>query len=119
MAYEKNTWGQYEYDPEKTLDENKQLADQADALITLEKLKNIEDGIANIELQPGPQGEPGADGTNGTDGADGEQGPKGEPGKDGEQGPQGEPGQDGADGFPSEGDWNALVSRVEALESEE
>lgn len=42
----------------------------------------------------------------------------------GEQGPQGAPGQDGqdgakgADGFPTEEQWNELVARVDALESQ-
>jgi len=49
-------------------------------------------------------------------------GPAGADGKDGEQGPAGEPGADGADGkdgFPSEEEWDGLVTRVEALESDE
>lgn len=37
----------------------------------------------------------------------------------GENGQDGTDGQDGADGFPSEEQWNALVARVEALESPE
>lgn len=42
MAYSKHTWTD-------------------DEIITKEKLNNIEEGIANIELTPGPQGEKGAD----------------------------------------------------------
>lgn len=37
----------------------------------------------------------------------------------GEKGDKGEPGEPGADGFPTEAQWNELVSRVEALESPE
>lgn len=33
------------------------------------------------------------------------------------KGPQGEQGPAGADGFPTEAQWNELVSRVEALEA--
>lgn len=42
--------------------------------------------------------------------AEGEQGPKGDDGEQGIQGPKGE------DGFPTEAQWNDLVSRVEDLE---
>lgn len=41
-------------------------------------------------------------------------GPQGEQGPQGERGPQGPA---GADGFPTEAQWNELVSRVEALEA--
>jgi len=44
----------------------------------------------------------------------GEAGPEG---PQGPEGPAGPPGSDGADGFPTEAQWNDLVSRVEALES--
>jgi len=43
-------------------------------------------------------------------------------GERGPAGPAGEPGADGADGkdgFPSEEEWDGLVTRVEALESDE
>ena len=55
-------------------------------------------------------------------GEQGPQGPKGDKGDPGEQGPKGDkgdPGADGADGFPTEAEWNALVARVEALETPE
>ena len=45
--------------------------------------------------------------------AQGERGPKGD------KGDKGDPGADGADGFPTEVEWNALVARVEALETPE
>src|SRR5690625_2859642 len=57
----------------------------------------------------GPQGEPGPQG---------EEGPQGPQGPEGPEGPQGPEGPAGADGFPSESQWNDLVSRVEALEGE-
>lgn len=64
--------------------------------ITAERLNHIEQGIAGVELTPGPEGP---------------QGPKGDKGDPGEQGPS------GADGFPTEAQWNDLVARVEALEA--
>lgn len=79
--------------------------------ITAERLNHIEQGIANVEMTPGPEGPQGPQGPAGSDGSDGQQGPQGD------QGPQGPAGEPGADGFPSESEWNALVSRVEALES--
>ena len=54
--------------------------------------------------------------------AQGERGPKGDkgdPGAAGAKGDKGDPGADGADGFPTEVEWNALVARVEALETPE
>ena len=64
--------------------------------ITAERLNHIEQGIADVELTPGPEGP---------------QGPEGPEGPEGPQGPA------GADGFPTETQWNDLVARVEALES--
>ena len=61
MAYSKHTW----------VDEE---------VITKEKLNNIEDGIANIELTPGPKGDTGAQGPKGDQG---DQGPAGAAGADG------------------------------------
>lgn len=48
MAYEKHTWTDGE-------------------LISAERLNNIENGIANIELTPGPKGEKGEAGEKGAD----------------------------------------------------
>lgn len=59
--------------------------------ITAERLNHIENGIADIELTPGPKGD---------DGAKGDKGDKGD------------------DGFPTEAQWNDLVARVEALEAD-
>ena len=70
MAYSKHTW----------VDEE---------VITKEKLNNIEDGIADIELTPGPKGDTGAQGPKGDTGA---QGPKGDKG---DTGPAGAAGKDG------------------------
>ena len=50
------------------------------------RLNHIEQGIAGVELTPGPPGE------------------------------KGDPGAPGADGFPTETQWNNLVARVAALE---
>ena len=66
MAYSKQTWTSGE-------------------TITDVKLNHIEDGIANIELTPGPKGETGAQGP---------AGPKGDKGDTGQQGPAGEDGSD-------------------------
>ena len=85
--------------------------------ITASELNRIENGIAAIELQPGPKGdkgdpgEPGPKGDPGKDGAKGDKGDKGEPGEPGPKGDKGDP------GFPTEEDWDALVARVDALEA--
>ena len=66
--------------------------------ISAENLNKIEQGIADahaIVAEPGPQGEPG---------------PKGDPGAKGDKGDP---------GFPTEEQWNALVARVDALETPE
>ena len=52
-------------------------------------------------------------------GPKGDKGDKGDPGAAGAKGDKGDPGADGADGFPTEVEWNALVARVEALETPE
>lgn len=69
MSYSKHTWTQGE-------------------VITKEKLNNIENGIKNIELTPGPAGPAGPKGDKGDTGAQGPQGPQGKPG------PAGLPGAD-------------------------
>lgn len=71
MAYEKQTWADGE-------------------IITKEKLNHIEEGIAGIELTPGPQGE------KGDTGAQGPQGPQGEKGDTGPAGAKGDKGDTGA-----------------------
>ena len=52
-------------------------------------------------------------------GPKGDKGDKGDPGAAGAKGDKGDPVADGADGFPTEVEWNALVARVEALETPE
>lgn len=71
--------------------------------ITAKRLNHIEEGIA-AKAERGERGPAGKDGSDG---------------KDGDRGSAGKDGEDGKDGFPSESDWNDLVSRVEALEGEE
>ena len=88
MAYEKQTWNN---------------GDAATPL-SAERLNHIEDGIANVELTPGPQGPagpPGADGTDGAKGAKGDKGDKGDP---------------GADSPITQAVFDALEARVTALE---
>lgn len=55
----------------------------------------------------------------GVEGPPGPEGPEGPQGPDGIQGPEGPQGPAGNDGFPTEAQWNDLVSRVEALENPE
>lgn len=90
MAYEKQTWKN----------------DDPSTPLSASRLNHIEDGIANVELTPGPEGPQGPAGPAGADGAKGAKGDKGDTGPA------------GADGFPSEEQWNALVARVEALEAD-
>ena len=64
-------------------------------------LNALQTQVDNIELTPGPQGEPGPAGTNGTDGlagAVGPTGPQGSQGQVGFQGPQGDTGPQGPQG---------------------
>ena len=79
--------------------------------ITAEELNRIENGIAAIELTPGPKG------AKGDQGSPGPKGDQGDPGPKGDQGDQGDPGPKGDPGFPTEEDWGALVARVDALEA--
>ena len=81
MAYKKQTWNDND-------------------VITKAKLDHIEEGIASIELTPGPKGETDAQGPAGPQGATGEagpQGPAGPTGPKGETGAQGPAGPKGAD----------------------
>ena len=100
MAYTKTTW-----------------VNDSKPAISAENLNKIEQGIADahaIVAEPGPQGPAGPKGDTGEPGpagAKGAKGDKGEPGAAGAKGDKGEP------GFPTEEQWNALVARVEALET--
>ena len=111
MAYEKQTWKN----------------DDPSTPLSAARLNHIEDGIANVELTPGPEGPQGPEGPEGPAGAKGAKGDKGETGPagpSGADGPAGPAGADGpagpagTDGFPSESQWNDLVARVEALEAD-
>ena len=84
--------------------------------INAANLNKIEQGIADahaIVAEPGPQGEPGPKGDPGEKGETGAAGAKGDPGTPGAKGDKGDP------GFPTEEQWNALVARVDALETPE
>ena len=100
MAYEKTTW-----------------VNDSKPAINAANLNKIEQGIADahaIVAEPGPQGPAGPKGDTGEPGpagAKGAKGDKGEPGAAGAKGDKGEP------GFPTEEQWNALVARVDALET--
>ena len=102
MAYTKTTW-----------------VNDSKPAINAANLNKIEQGIADahaIVAEPGPQGPAGPKGDKGEPGAagaKGAKGDKGDPGTPGAKGDKGEP------GFPTEEQWNALVARVEALETPE
>src|SRR5690554_1709439 len=76
------------------------------------------DAWTKIGVLMGPQGEQGPQGPEGPEGPQGEQGIQGEPGTPGEQGEQGIQGPKGADGFGTEAQYNDIIARLEALESE-
>ena len=72
--------------------------------INAANLNKIEQGIADahaIVAEPGPKGD------------------KGDPGAKGDKGNPGTKGDKGDPGFPTEEQWNALVARVETLETPE
>lgn len=95
MSYEKQTWNDGD-------------------IITKEKLNHIEDGIAGIELTPGPQGEKGDTGAQGPKGDTGEQGPKGDKGDTGAKGDKGDTGAAGAAGAKGDkGDTGAKITSIE------
>ena len=102
MAYTKTTW-----------------VNDSKPAINAANLNKIEQGIADahaIVAEPGPQGPAGPKGDAGEPGpagAKGAKGDKGDPGAKGDKGAKGEP------GFPTEEQWNALVARVDALETPE
>ena len=96
MAYTKTTW-----------------VNDSKPAINAANLNKIEQGIADahaIVAEPGPKGDKGDPGEPGPKGDKGETGPAG---TDGAKGAKGEP------GFPTEEQWNALVARVDALETPE
>ena len=106
MAYEKTTW-----------------VNDSKPAINAANLNKIEQGIADahaIVAEPGPKGDKGDPGEPGPKGDKGETGPAGTDGAKGVNGDPGTPGtkgDKGDPGFPTEEQWNALVARVEALET--
>ena len=108
MAYTKTTWG-----------------NDSKPAINAANLNKIEQGIADahaIVAEPGPKGDKGDPGEPGPKGDKGETGPAGTDGAKGVKGDPGTPGtkgDKGDPGFPTEEQWNALVARVEALETPE
>ena len=90
--------------------------------INAANLNKIEQGIADahaIVAEPGPQGPEGPAGPKGDTGEPGPAGAKGAKGDKGEPGAAGAKGDKGDPGFPTEEQWNALVARVDALETPE
>ena len=108
MAYEKTTW-----------------VNDSEPAINAANLNKIEQGIADahaIVAEPGPKGDKGDPGEPGPKGDKGETGPAGTDGAKGVKGDPGTPGtkgDKGDPGFPTEEQWNALVARVDALETPE
>ena len=108
MAYTKTTW-----------------VNDSKPAINAANLNKIEQGIADahaVVAEPGPQGPAGPEGPAGPKGDTGEPGPagaKGAKGDKGEPGAAGAKGDKGDPGFPTEEQWNALVARVDALETPE
>ena len=102
MAYTKTTW-----------------VNDSKPAINAANLNKIEQGIADahaIVAEPGPQGPAGPKGDKGEPGAAGAKGAKGDKGDPGTPGTKGDKGDPG---FPTEEQWNALVARVDALETPE
>ena len=105
MAYEKTTW-----------------VNDSKPAINAANLNKIEQGIADahaIVAEPGPQGPEGPAGPKGDTGEPGSAGAKGAKGDKGDPGTPGAKGDKGDPGFPTEEQWNALVARVDALETPE
>ena len=99
MAYTKTTW-----------------VNDSKPAINAANLNKIEQGIADahaIVAEPGPKGDKGDPGEPGSKGDKGDPGAKGDKGNPGTKGDKGDP------GFPTEEQWNALVARVDALETPE
>lgn len=90
MAYKKQTWNDND-------------------VITKAKLDHIEEGIASIELTPGPKGETGAQGPAGPQGATGEAGPQGPAGP---TGPKGDKGETGAQGPAGPKGADAVINKL-------
>ena len=98
------------------------LVNDSQPAINAANLNKIEQGIADahaVVAEPGPQGPEGPAGPKGDTGEPGPAGAKGAKGDKGEPGAAGAKGDKGDPGFPTEEQWNALVARVEALETPE
>ena len=95
MAYKKQTWNDND-------------------VITKAKLDHIEEGIASIELTPGPKGETGAQGPAGPQGATGETGPQGPAGP---TGPKGDKGETGAQGPAGPQGADAVINKLNKVDA--
>ena len=98
MAYQKHTW-------------------QNDEVISAERLNAIENGIAEIELTPGPQGATGPKGDTGAQGPKGEKGEVGPAGPQGEQGLQGPAGPQGEVGPQGEKGADAVINKLNKVDA--
>lgn len=95
MAYKKQTWNDND-------------------VITKAKLDHIEEGIASIELTPGPKGETGAQGPAGPQGATGETGAQGPAGP---TGPKGDKGETGAQGPAGPKGADAVINKLNKVDA--
>ena len=95
MAYKKQTWNDND-------------------VITKAKLDHIEEGIASIELTPGPKGETGAQGPAGPQGATGEAGAQGPAGP---TGPKGDKGETGAQGPAGPKGADAVINKLNKVDA--
>lgn len=79
----------------------------------------VDNAISNIELTPGPQGEPGIQGEKGDKGDQGEVGPQGPQGEQGPMGPQGPAGKDAdpadLEGYATKAYVNNILGDIESL----
>nr|DAU86412.1 MAG TPA: collagen alpha 1(VIII) chain protein [Caudoviricetes sp.] len=98
MAYKKQTWNDND-------------------VITKAKLDHIEEGIASIELTPGPKGETGAQGPAGPQGATGEAGPQGPAGPTGPKGATGETGPQGPAGPTGPKGADAVINKLNKVDA--
>lgn len=85
----------------------------------VEAIDELRTAHDEIELTPGPKGDPGADGADSiVPGPEGPKGPKGDPGPEGPQGPAGADGAAGAKGDPGADAENPFtLEEVSALKA--
>ena len=98
MAYKKQTWNDND-------------------VITKAKLDHIEEGIASIELTPGPKGETGAQGPAGPIGPKGATGETGPQGPAGPTGPKGDKGETGAQGPAGPKGADAVINKLNKVDA--